>query len=145
MSETSKPQDADPTKVKSYTLWTQVPIRFCDTDALGHVSNVAYTAYLEVARFQVFDRLYGDQPDPSSFAIMARLELDYRREVRFPGELDIGTRLNRIGTKSFTLGHGIFKDDVCVATASVVMVSFNYESRQSVALSDALRDALLAL
>ncbi len=145
MSDTTRPEEVDLTKAESYTLWTQVPIRFFDTDAMGHVSNVAYAAYLEVARFQVFGRLYGDEPDPSSSAILARLELDYRREVNFPGDLDVGTCLITIGTKSFELGHGIFKNDECVATASIVMVSFNYDIRQSVPISDAVREELLAL
>ncbi|HMB77526.1 MAG TPA: thioesterase family protein [Kiloniellaceae bacterium] len=138
-------QDLQLTKTESYRLWTQVPIRFCDTDAMGHVSNVAYAAYLEAARFQVFSRIFGDGPDLSSYAILARLELDYRREVNFPGDLDVGSCLVAIGTKSFELGHGIFKNGECVATATTVMVSFDYETRQSVPIPDAVRKELLAL
>ena len=145
MPNATRPDAVDLTKAESYRLWTPVPIRFFDTDAMGHVSNIAYAAYLEVARFQVFDRIFGAEPAPSSSAILARLTLDYRQEVNFPGDLDVGSCVIKIGTKSFELGHGIFRNGACVATASTIMVSFNYNIRQSVPISDAVRQALLAV
>jgi acyl-CoA thioesterase FadM len=66
-------------------------------------------------------------------------------EVDFPGNLDVGTCFTKIGTKSFELGHGIFKSDVRVAAAPIVMVSFNYDIRRSVPISDVVREELLAL
>ena len=59
--------------------------------------------------------------------------------------LDIGTCITRVGTKSFALGNGIFLNGECVATASSVIVSFNYDTRQSVPIPDVVRDKLAGL
>ncbi len=69
---------------------------------------------------------------------MARLTIDFHAELFYPGIIDIGTRVLRIGRSSFTVGQGVFNADLCAATAEIVCVQMDTETRRSAALSPAM-------
>jgi len=112
---------ADGTEVGSYSHWASDTVRFSDQDAVGHVNNVAFAAYVETGRVAFGHGLHPGGDAGSSF-ILAQLVIDYRAQAHYPGEIRIGTRLVAVGRTSFTLGHGVFKDDACIATARCVLV-----------------------
>ncbi len=103
-------------------------VRFRDCDAMGHVNNAVYSTYLEQARIGVLGEL-----EPF---ILARVEIDFRAELRAGEEVVIGTRVSRVGTKSFDLEHRIDADGRVVADAKSVLVGYDYERGASVPLSD---------
>jgi acyl-CoA thioester hydrolase len=111
-------------------------VRFNDCDPMGHVNNAAYSTYLEQARIGVLGRL-----DPF---ILARVEIDFRAELRAGDEVEVRTRCARIGTKSFDLEHEISTDGRVVAEARSVLVGYDYRAGQSVPLTDDLRRRLAA-
>ena len=112
----------DLTDPRVYRHWTGDTIRFSDTDAAGHVNNVAYAAYCETGRLAyAYSVLLPDRAPEESF-ILARISIDYRRECRWPGTVRIGTAPMKLGSTSITLGSGVFKDDLCVCTAEAVVV-----------------------
>lgn len=105
----------------SYSHWAVDTVRFSDQDAVGHVNNVAFAAYVETGRVAFGHALHPDGDAGSSF-ILARLVIDYRAQGHYPGEIRVGTRLTAVGRTSFTLGHGVFKDGACLAIAQCVLV-----------------------
>ena len=109
-------------------------VRFRDCDAMGHVNNAVYSTYLEEARIGVL----GDLID----FILARVEIDFRSELRAAEEVEVRTRCSRVGTKSFDLEHEITADGRVVAEAKSVLVSYDYERGESVPVPDALRRRL---
>ena len=111
-------------------------VRFRDCDALGHVNNAVYSTYLEEARIGVLG-------DLSSF-ILARVEIDFRAELRMGEEIEVRTLCSRIGTKSFDLEHVVSADGRVVAEAKSVLVGYDYELGVSVPVPPELR-RLLAL
>ena len=76
--------------------------------------------------------------------ILARVEIDFRAELRAGEEIEVGTRVGRLGTKSFELEHEIRAGDRVVAEAKSVLVAYDYERGESVVLSDSLRARLEA-
>ena len=115
-------------------------MRFSDTDALGHLNNGAYAVYAEVARLE-FLGLLGDA---RRSMILARLEVDFRRQVRFGESVEVETWVERVGTTSVTLRHAIRADDTVAADVRSVVVRFDYETQRPAAWSEAMRQALLA-
>ena len=109
-------------------------VRFRDCDAMGHVNNAVYSTYLEEARIGVLGGL-------SAF-ILARMEIDFRAELRAGEEVEIGTRCSRIGTKSFELEHELRAGDRVVAEARSVLVAYDYARGESVPVPDELRARL---
>ena len=109
-------------------------VRFRDCDAMGHVNNAVFSTYLEEARIGVLGGL-------TDF-ILARVEIDFRSELRSGEEVEVRTRCSRIGTKSFDLEHELVADGRVVAEAKSVLVSFDYGLGASVPVPDALRTRL---
>ena len=109
-------------------------VRFRDCDAMGHVNNAVYSTYLEESRIGVLGGL-------ADF-ILARVELDFRAELRMGEDVEVRTRCSRIGTKSFELEHVISANGRVVADAKSVLVSYDYERGESVPVPDDLRARL---
>ena len=109
-------------------------VRFRDCDAMGHVNNAVYSTYLEEARIRVLGGL-------TPF-ILARVEIDFRSQLRAGEEIEVGTRCSRVGTKSFDLEHQIRADGRVVADARSVLVGYDYDTERSVPLSDEIKGRL---
>ena len=83
---------------------TDIQVRFADTDALGHVNNSAFAHYAEHARIEFFQHLGGRVGG----LILARLAIDFRRQVHFGTTVMVETGVERVGTSSIALRQGIY-------------------------------------
>ena len=142
MAETTIP--APPRVRAQYNHWTTVSIRYCDQDPVGHINNAAMAAFLEQARVNLVYPLLKRFGGPHFELVIARLVIDYLNELHFPGNVEVGTRVARLGSKSFTLHHGVFMagEETCAATAECVMVFFDVSKRASTLPPPELRAAL---
>ncbi|MBC8338573.1 MAG: acyl-CoA thioesterase [Rhodospirillales bacterium] len=131
----------DLTDAGKFRHWVPVSLRFSDQDSLGHINNVAYAAYVEQSRVALIDKLLRNRGTDIDY-ILANVHIDYRSEMHFPGSVDVGGRLLKIGSKSITTGYGLFKDGVNVATATSVNVFFDPATRKTLAIPDGLRRVL---
>jgi acyl-CoA thioester hydrolase len=120
--------------VDGYPFVHRERVRFRDCDAMGHVNNAVFSTYLEEARIGVLGGL-------TPF-ILARVEIDFRSQLRAGEQIEIGTRCSRIGTKSFELEHQIRSDGRVVADARSVLVGYDYQREASVRLSEEIRRRL---
>ena len=111
-------------------------VRFRDCDAMGHVNNAVYSTYLEQARIGILDGL-----EPF---ILARVEIDFRAELRAGEDVEVRSRCSHVGTKSFELEHQIWTDDRLVADAKSVLVGYDYTVGTSVPLTENQRRRLAA-
>ncbi|MGI9336869.1 MAG: acyl-CoA thioesterase [Gammaproteobacteria bacterium] len=124
----------------SYEHWTSVTIRYCDQDSMGHVNNAIYAEWLEASRVMLIDELFKGHTRLST--VLARMTIDYLNETHFPGTVEVGGRLTRVGNKSFDSGYGVFRGGVCLATATCVNVFFDLETRRSAVPPEALKAIL---
>lgn len=137
----------DLTRRATFTLFTPVTIRFCDTDKLGHVNNVAIASYFEASRCELFDRLLqrvGDSANANIDYVLARVAIDFKLEIYYPGTVEVGARFLRLGNRSVTSGYGAFLGDECFATAEAVNVFFDLKTRKGAPPPSAFRRLLEA-
>jgi acyl-CoA thioester hydrolase len=111
-------------------------VRFSDCDPMGHVNNAVYSTYLEQARLAVLGGL--------DRFILARVEIDFRAELRAGEEVEVATRCSRLGTKSFDLEHVVRADGRVVAEAKSVLVGYDYEARQTIPITHTTKRRLAA-
>lgn len=134
---------SDQTIRSAFRFWAVEQIRFADLDPLGHVNNNAMGVYLENARVAMFAQagvpVTGDGSGTGPGIMIARLAIDFRSEGRYPGSLDVGIGLARIGHSSITLREGIFDGERCVATAESVCVLVDFALRRPMEVSAAMR------
>jgi acyl-CoA thioester hydrolase len=77
--------------------------------------------------------------------VVARLVLEFRAEILWPGTVGIGTRIDRIGRSSIALAQGLFADGLCVATSESVVVLTDANTRCSTLLPQQTVEALRAM
>ena len=131
----------DPRARASYRIWTHVPIRFADQDPLGHVNNAAIGVYFEQSRCEHLLPAVRAAGGPHVDFVLARILIDFVKEIRYPGAVDVGLAITRLGNKSFTLQNGVFQGGVCHATAEATLVFFDTQSRASIAPDTVVRQA----
>ncbi len=117
-------------------------IRYGDTDRQGHVNNANFATFLETGRVDIiYNPEYRILAEGASFVI-ASLHLDFIREMTWPGRVDIGTGVLRIGNSSMRLAQGLFQKDQLVAYAESVIVQVDDQTGKGKPLSPAARSIL---
>jgi acyl-CoA thioester hydrolase len=135
---TNSPATPPATAIGAYAHWVTDVVRFSDQNVTGHLNSVAIAAYVESGRVAFAHSLPVD--DVRSTLMLARQAIDYHAEAHYPGVVRTGTRLRAIGRTSLTLGHGLFEDDICIATAEEVLV--HHRDGQSIPIDGELRRVL---
>ena len=120
-------------------------IRYDDTDRQGHVNNATFSTFLETGRVELLYDPAHPVSDVGCEFVIARLVLEFRGEIQWPGTVSIGTGVQRIGTSSMTLEQVIEQDGKCVAYAETVIVQIETTTRAARPLSAATRERLSAL
>jgi acyl-CoA thioester hydrolase len=127
----------------SYRVWTGDTIRYSDLDPNDHVNNGAINTYLEDGRVRFRnEHLSHLGAGILSGFVLVKYTIEYHAMLHFPGEVDIGTTILRIGGSSYTLGQGVFRDDSCIATAQVVTVRLSAETGRSTPLDELFKQTL---
>lgn len=121
----------------SYPHWTRETVRWGDMDAFGHVNNAVFFTYCETSRIRLFEALdlaglaAAGPPGTRLGPGLVSATVDFRRQVKYPADLEVGLRVAKVGTKSFTLEYGMFLagGSEPAATGSSVVVWMDYAGR----------------
>ncbi len=132
-------------KLGDYQTITALPVQWGDQDAFGHVNNVVYIRWLESARVDLLKAcpstvsMSGTGPGP----ILASVQCDFRRQLRFPDWVFVGSRITRIGRSSADIGHAIVSgaQGEIVAEGKSVIVVFDYTLQRVCRIPDDLRNS----
>jgi acyl-CoA thioester hydrolase len=129
-------------KLEDFPLKTFDKIRYADTDRQGHVNNANFSSFLETGRVEVlYNTGYPILVDGSSFVI-ASLKLEFLNEITWPGEVNIGTGVLKIGNSSITIFQRLFQEEQCVANAETIIVQVDNATRRSSPLTDNAKKTL---
>ena len=119
---------APPTRA-DYPIRTIEKLRFADTDRNGHITNSAFAICCQNARMELLcDPRRVPVPSNTQF-VVARLLLEFRAEMHWPGTVEIGTRIDRVGRSSVALAQALFVGEDCVATSQSVVVLIDASTR----------------
>ena len=117
-------------------------IRFADMDRQGHVNNAVYPTYFESGRVGfIYDPENGLQVEGCT-TVLARLEIDFLKELRWPGTVEVGTGIAEIGRTSYVFAQAIFHDGACAARGRSTMVLIDRGTRKARALPPELIERL---
>ena len=131
-----------------YPVTVAVTVQWGDMDALGHVNNARYFTWFESARIALFERVgLASVGTPAVGPILAHTRCDFLAPVTYPAELVAGTRIERLGNSSFTMGYAIAHaaaPDEPVARGEGVVVLIDYTGGGKVRIPEDLRERLAA-
>jgi acyl-CoA thioester hydrolase len=141
MSESTASEHAAPSEIAEPGVTIDIPIRWGDLDALGHVNNIYFFQYCESARIAYFDAIGIDRfrRKPTDGPGMVSANLNFRRQLRYPGLVRVTANTTAIGDKSFTLHYTIrdASDNAIVADGDSVCLWVDYEIAKAMRLPDA--------
>ena len=129
-----------------YGFATEEHLRFADVDANGHINNGAFLQLLENARvsyMRAIVRQSSEKRLPRFRVVVGRLEIDFKRQMFFPGRATACARLLEVHERKCVIGHGLFDSEGnCTAVLKAIMVSLNEETHRSMVFEPAVRAAL---
>lgn len=137
--------DIDRRSRSTFASWTRERIRQNDTDLQGHVNNSIIATYFEIGRIDLFGKHRDEITPPKVSIVVAKSTIEFLRELLYPGEAEIGTRVIRTGHSSFTVAQGVFQKDECFAIAEVTCVFIDRATRKPLPMSDELKEKILSL
>ncbi len=124
-------------------LITPIQKRFSDVDSFMHVNNIWQQSYFDLAKTEFYQKVLGILGVFDKLRIItASTHTDYIGQVRLTDDIVVTTDVSRLGNKSMTLHQRIMSGDRCLTESSSVMVAFDFETQQTVALPDAWRQSL---
>ena len=132
----------DLTDRRIYGFATEEHLRFADVDANGHINNGAFLQLLENARVSYMREIVRSGL-PRFRVVVGRLEVDFKRQMFFPGRATACARILEVHDRKCTIGHALFDGEgQCTAVLRATMVSLNEETHRSMPFDPAVRAAL---
>lgn len=131
---------ADLARRETFPFWSTEKIRFGDLDRQNHVNNLAVCSYIESGRVEFREREFPEYARDQTISwLVVNFEIAFKAVIGYPGNVDVGTGIQKIGTSSYVLGHGAFSGDLCIATARTITVFGDRRTEKSRPIPDDLR------
>lgn len=126
--------------------WITIDVRWGDMDAFQHVNNATYVTYMEQGRVAYFDalNLWGHSIPATVGPAVVHVACNYRRQVRYPARLEIGTRTRLLRPRRLELETGIFLagEDTLVADGVCTTVWVDYVNERAIGFPGAILAAV---
>lgn len=135
--------------LKDYTVVLEMPVRWGDMDARGHVNNTIYYRYFEstrIALFQFFD-IYEEPTEVRIGPILSFQSCYYKAPLVYPDTVLVGAKISSIEGSKIVIKHLLFSDTLgrVAAEGEAHIIWYNYEEKEKAVISDDLKNKLLQL
>ncbi len=128
-----------------FALAIELPILWGDQDAFGHVNNTLSFRWFESARIVYLERsgMAALMQASGVGPILASVNCNFRRQLRYPDTVHIGARISGLGRSSFTMEHAVYSvsQQAIASDGSSTVVVFDYQTNRPQRISDDLRAA----
>lgn len=128
--------------LKNFRFFTNIKIRYSETDMSGHVNNTSYLVYFEQARVEYYEHIKAFSEE--HYLVTADIWCHYHTEAFYPEILEVGVRVAKIGNSSFELEYvvRVTHDRRIVATGTGAVVLMSKETKKPVAIPESIRAAI---
>lgn len=115
MSEKDRtPADDGSRRRDDFPVVRRISTRWADEDVYGHVNNVVYYSFFDTAvNGYLIDAVAAgggtDIRSLDAYGVVAETGCRFLRELRFPGDVEVGLRVVRLGTSSVVYEIGLFQ------------------------------------
>lgn len=131
-----------------YAVIRRISTRWEDEDVYGHVNNVVYYSFFDTAvNGFLIDATGTDTRTLDAYGVVAETSCRFLRELRFPGDVEAGLKLEKLGNSSVVYEIGLFQGaaEEPAAIGRFVHVYVTGSSRTVTPVPDIIRDALAQL
>lgn len=140
-----------PAELELFPVVIRLPVQWGEQDAFGHVNNIIYFRWFESARIAYLERIgLGDKHAGTMSIgedlgpILAAINCNYRKQVKYPDTIFIGARITRIGRSSITMTHLIWSEvhQAIAADGESTVVVFDYTTNTPRRVPDEFRSVI---
>lgn len=125
---------------------TPIKVRGYHIDFYGHVNNARYLEFLEEGRWHFLEQQVGIDYLMESGLGMAvvNININFRREALMDDELEVLTKMTKIGNKSVLIEQEVVKKgtDTWVVDAVVTFVVTDQKAKKAVAIEGKLLELM---
>ena len=133
--------------ISDYTVVEEIPVRWGDMDARGHVNNTIYYRYLEISRIALYRYLdiYEEPTQVRIGPILSFQSCYYKAPLTYPDTVYAGAKITNIEGSKIIMNHTIVSKKLNrkVAEGESHMIWYDYESQKKAIISDDLKKKLL--
>ena len=128
----------------TYRAFHMVSTRWADNDQYGHINNAKFYEFVDSAVNAHL--LIADALD-ESIGLVVDSGCRYTSSLAFPDVIEVGIKVDRIGTSSVSYGFAVFRRgaNTPAAVGHFVHVYVDRETRRPTPIPDAVRAALESL
>ena len=140
--------DALVTSRAAYKIFKTVTTRWMDNDSYGHVNNAVYYSYFDTAVNSYLMQATGsDTRLLGAIGLVAETSCRFLKPLSFPESVDVGLRLEKLGTSSVIYQVGLFggASTESAAVGRFVHVYVDALTRKVVPVPEVIREAVTAL
>lgn len=132
--------------LEEFRLVDRFLVPFHAVDMLRHVNHAEYVVWAETARARYMAEVFETDITGRFGGIIAKLVVDYERQLEYREPVAVGCRISRFGTKSFDMVHEIWSERAGkrAALLTATMVAFDYAARASIPVPAQWRDQAVA-
>ncbi|MGO4892110.1 acyl-CoA thioesterase [Flavobacterium sp. W21_SRS_FM6] len=125
-------------------LREEIKVRFCETDALAHVSNTVLVQWFETAREPIF-RMFNPELDLKNWPlILASYKVDFLQQIYYGKLVEVRTFVSRIGNSSFDIYQELWQNEQHCATGVTTLVHFDFTLSKTQTINETVRQQLQA-
>jgi acyl-CoA thioester hydrolase len=128
-----------------YPHFLAITTRWKDNDVYGHVNNVEYYSFFDTVINDYLIRAGGlDIHGGDVIGLCVESQCTFKQSLAFPGTVDAGLRVTRLGNSSVGYEIGLFRSAAAepAATGRFVHVFVDRADRRPVPVPDQIRAAL---
>lgn len=114
--------------MSEFSYEIEVTVRFRDLDPVGHVNNAVYATYLEHARTNYIEDVFGVAASEAG-VVVANVSIDYRQPIETAKTVTVAMSTTDLGTSSIHMEYEIRMPDAVAATASSVIVTVDEDGK----------------
>ncbi|MFW5994671.1 MAG: acyl-CoA thioesterase [Spirochaetia bacterium] len=118
---------------KQFTV--EIPVRFTDLDAYGHVNNAVFFTYLEHARIRILEGEFNPSMQSEPVFLVRSASCLYISPIPMRDTVTVEVQVETLKRMSVTLNYRITDGDgLLYAEASTVLVSFDPIAKRPVGI-----------
>lgn len=137
----------EPESRGAYPVLRDIPTRWMDNDAYGHVNNVVYYSWFDTAvNAWLIENGVLDIQRSSTVGLVVETHCNYFAPLAFPQTVQVGLRVAHVGASSVRYELAVFGDDaLCAAKGHFVHVYVDAQTHRPTAVPPLLKKLLETL
>ena len=134
-------------KLQDFNIIEEIPVRWGDMDARGHVNNTVYFRYFESSRIALFHKLnvYEEMEVIGDAPILVYTHCNFKAPVTYPDTIFVGVKIISIEESKVRMTHSIVSKNLNreVAVGEALVVWYNYREQKKGKISEVLKKRML--